>query len=506
MQTEKSTSIDWNQQIRKYDLYITNQCQAGCPSCSRFVQDNLGEFVCNSGQPYEWFDQKGLYEVHKHLSMDHVPFEKLKQWIEDNVPSGTKHTVKLCGEFGDPAMHPHLMELVQVIQRRRNFVQIVTNGGLRNKHWWQKLAETIRLGKITFSIDGATAETNLKYRKRVNFDRAMENMIAVAQLDDRKVEWDYLIFSWNWEELPQALRIADRHSIQLNAKFQNRKYGQLTDQQHDKAKEIIHKHKDGIIEDIKPATPKVDNFKLLTNPAGQLSWRDQLKVIDIYITNQCQAGCPSCSRFDMTNSYLDAWLEDPTKPYKDYPYKVWEPLGMDHVSYDTIRKWLSTNIPRGWMMTIKLCGEFGDPMMHPRIKEILTFIQQRQQNKLLLHTNGGLRSAEWWRALPEVLQRAEVVFSIDGTTEEINSLYRKRVNFDRAMSNMIAFAEAIRGRETIGCGWDYLIFDWNWHQIPEAARIAKEYDIEMDFKFQNREYGLISEENRKNAQELLNAL
>ena len=219
---------------------------------------------------------------------------------------------------------------------------------------------------------------------------------------------------------------------------------------------------------------------------SSIDWRQQLKVLDVYITNQCQAGCPSCGRFE---------------DFVKIPFKICKSLSMEHVPFNTVMRWIRSSIPRGKDYTIKLCGEFGDPMMHPKIHEIVRFVRHKQENTILIHTNGGLRNKDFYVTLAETLnKRGHLVFSIDGTTAEINDLYRKRVNFKRAMENMLTFAEHCHEG---GCSWDYLIFDWNWHQITEAAEIAKEHNIGIDFKFQDRAYGLIADSNIPKANEMI---
>ncbi len=232
---------------------------------------------------------------------------------------------------------------------------------------------------------------------------------------------------------------------------------------------------------------------------SNVNWRDQLTTVDIYITNQCQAGCPSCNRFKIN---LEDW-KDHTKAYEDYPYVVEPRLSMDHMPLGDIRRLIQRNIPRGGEYTVKLCGEFGDPLMHPDIMRIAKFVCKRQENKILIHTNGGLRSRAWWKELSEVIAQGDVVFSIDGTTAEVNNYYRKRVNFERAMDNMLAFAEHCY--EGV-CNWDYLVFDWNWHQIREANQIARDNNISIEFKIQDRAYGLITDENKRRAEDILNEL
>ncbi len=219
---------------------------------------------------------------------------------------------------------------------------------------------------------------------------------------------------------------------------------------------------------------------------SNIDWREQLKVLDVYITNQCQAGCPSCGRFE---------------DFFKTPFKTCELLSMEHVPYETVIRWIKNNIPHGKDYKIKLCGEFGDPMMHPQIFDIIRYVRHRQENTVLVHTNGGLRNKDFYVKLAETLDPfGHLVFSIDGTTAEVNDLYRKRVNFERAMDNMITFAEHCHEG---GCSWDFLIFDWNWQQIPEAARIAKQYNIGIDFKFQDREYGLIADANISKANDMI---
>ena len=51
--------------------------------------------------------------------------------------------------------------------------------------------------------------------------------------------------------------------------------------------------------------------------------------------------------------------------------------------------------------------------------------------------------------------------------------------------------------------WHFLIFQWNWHQIPDAIKMAKQIGCDIEFKFNNRSWGLISDEDKREALKLL---
>ena len=52
----------------------------------------------------------------------------------------------------------------------------------------------------------------------------------------------------------------------------------------------------------------------------------------------------------------------------------------------------------------------------------------------------------------------------------------------------------------------FLIFSWNWHQIPIAYEYATKNNIAIEFKFNNRDFGLISDEDKQKAFKLLKEL
>lgn len=180
-------------------------------------------------------------------------------------------------------------------------------------------------------------------------------------------------------------------------------------------------------------------------------------AFDIEISSYCQAFCAGCQRNNDDNTP--------------------NPLHVNqHMNYDDFCTLIDTITQSTKIQHIQFCGEFGDPLMHP---ELTKFIDKVVKNTyLVIHTNAGLRSPAWISDLAKKYRtRMEIKFGIDGCDHETNWKYRKGVNWQRAMDNLTAWTQS-GGRGY----WAFLLFDWNYHQIPQAIQMAK--DIGCDIKFQ----------------------
>ena len=206
---------------------------------------------------------------------------------------------------------------------------------------------------------------------------------------------------------------------------------------------------------------------------------------DFALTTYCQAKCRSCARTNEVTGDKEDWLE------------------LKHMDLGIFQKRLESMQGKD-IDYILFCGEFGDPMMHPQVTD---FIQEsfNYTKNVQINTNGGLRQPEWykeqaikWNTNKNPREGLEIFWGIDGADHDTNNLYREGVDTDRAYANMRAwFKNGGHGK------WAYLIFDWNWMQIPEAAEIAKDIGCVIEFKFNNRTHGLITQENKKYAVEFL---
>lgn len=212
-----------NEPIIWTDFAITTYCQARCRSCQRTNQD--------TGQPEDW------------LIPSHMPYD-----LFDKVLTGSPDklkTIQFCGELGDPMMHPDITKFVDRALSKESVNRLIinTNGGLRTPDWYTKMGNKHGHGfVIIFGIDGITHESNWKYREGVDWQRAMDNMIAMANTD-AEMEWHFLIFEWNWQEVTEAYAMAKEHGININFKFNTRSLGLISDENKAACKELIEELK-----------------------------------------------------------------------------------------------------------------------------------------------------------------------------------------------------------------------------------------------------------------------
>jgi hypothetical protein len=106
--------------------------------------------------------------------------------------------------YGEAFLHKRAVEMCEHIKTRFPHVYLYTStNGLALTE--EKTRRLVRSGidEITFSIDGASAETYVRYRQRGSFDKAMANLRAA--IDEKRrlglalpfINWRYILFTWN---------------------------------------------------------------------------------------------------------------------------------------------------------------------------------------------------------------------------------------------------------------------------------------------------------------------
>lgn len=184
-----------------------------------------------------------------------------------------------------------------------------------------------------------------------------------------------------------------------------------------------------------------------------------MPVVDIEITNHCQARCPVCPRTDSQS--------DPQNP------RPWAWLKTQHAPTDSVVARIN-GLASVEDLHIKFCGEWGDPLMHP---DLLVMVQAAVDigAGVNINTNAALRNAAWWKDL--LATGCEVVFGIDGSVGNISEQYRINTNGEAALSNMRSwFAAGGRGY------WQYLAFAHNQQDWCIAVDRAVEWGVPMSFR------------------------
>ena len=143
-----------------------------------------------------------------------LDFDLFKRLVDEAGPSLVRIDFF---NYGEAFLHKRAVEMCEYI--KANFPQIYlytsTNGLALSEAQARRLVHS-GIDEVTFSIDGATADSYVKYRQRGRFDVAIANLRAMAD-EKRKagrdlpfLNWRYILFTWNDsdEEMARARALA----------------------------------------------------------------------------------------------------------------------------------------------------------------------------------------------------------------------------------------------------------------------------------------------------------
>ncbi|HMS41135.1 MAG TPA: radical SAM protein [Pyrinomonadaceae bacterium] len=139
---------------RHLQIEIITRCNLECVMCPRTV---ALENASTAAQKKVWQRQMSI--------------ENFRHIIEE-IPK--IQTLSLHG-IGEPLMHPHLFEMIEIAASVKIDVRFTTNATLLNSSKSEDLLKT-GISRVIFSLDGATMETYEKIRIGAKFDKVIENI------------------------------------------------------------------------------------------------------------------------------------------------------------------------------------------------------------------------------------------------------------------------------------------------------------------------------------------
>ena len=187
---------------------------------------------------------------------------------------------------------------------------------------------------------------------------------------------------------------------------------------------------------------------------------NNIKKVDIEITNKCNARCPGCIRT----------VNGDTHPFLQSNVTEW--------SLEYFKSIISKDVVNG--KTFILGNTVEDPLMNKNIVSIVEYILENN-GRVKIYTNTGANTKETFAQLGKLSSKGTqhrliVVFSVDGF-ENTNHLYRVNVKWNKVVENMVAYTNQ-KGE----CEWEYLVFDHNYDDIPLAQEFAKKLNIPFNLR------------------------
>lgn len=165
------------------------------------------------------------------------------------------------------------------------------------------------------------------------------------------------------------------------------------------------------------------------------------------ISTYCNAACPQCHRTNPDGLGKADWL----------PLMQWD--------LDTFKKAFPSPAA---IHEFTFCGTWGDPMMNKDVLGIVEYIAKHSSTPIKFNTNGSMRNPEWWWELGNVGGiLLEVSFDIDGTTQEMHSLYRQKTDLETALEHMeeLASTQAAAFVNTI-------VFKHNQEHLSDISKMV----------------------------------
>lgn len=194
---------------------------------------------------------------------------------------------------------------------------------------------------------------------------------------------------------------------------------------------------------------------------------DSITALHIELTDKCQAACPMCAR------NINGGANRPFIKNAD-------------ISIDQFVQWFTPKF-LSKLNNFYSCGNYGDPAFAKDCLEIYTYVRQCNPTaRLALHTNGSLRTKEWWQALAKIINpNGQVIFAVDGFAGK-HELYRRHTKFEKVIESIKAFVEA-GGDARV----DSLVFAHNEHETEELKKYLLDLGVtEVNFKSTKRFYNL----------------
>ena len=181
--------------IKKVSINVetTNKCILKCPGCER----------------------------------NDIRTEKDKQLVKEKIKSGSDiplatvekifnffNQINFCGQISDPIYHKNFLGLLELTNKfKGKMIIISTNGSHKPIEWFQKAFTTAPHVKWVFALDGLP-NTSPIYRINQKSYEVWEAMKLGASILDRMI-WKYIVFKYNEHQIDEARQLAKQHNIYL---------------------------------------------------------------------------------------------------------------------------------------------------------------------------------------------------------------------------------------------------------------------------------------------------
>ena len=182
-----SEDAQWMLNRRSLNIDLSARCPLECPRCQR---------------QFDWRD-KGEKVPGRDITMSEI--EKLAKFY---------NKFHFCGQLSDPVHHPKFAEILKYLYDRNIDAVVHNASSFKSLEYYVKCFKAHPKARWVFGIDGLPDDSH-KYRINQNGRKLFNIMIHSKQHLHNPPVWQYLIFSYNQNDLAKAKRIADRAEVAI---------------------------------------------------------------------------------------------------------------------------------------------------------------------------------------------------------------------------------------------------------------------------------------------------
>ena len=165
----------------KINLDITHRCTLQCQRCNRAI-----------------FAARGQKVPGEDMTMNN--FKKVIDYFEE---------IYFCGQISDPIFHPKFIDFLKLLKGRKTVVH--TAASHKPEKWYKEAFEANTDAYWTFGIDGLPKDSH-KYRINQDGEKLFKMASMAAKIVD-KVKWQYIVFSYNENDIEEARQMAKDNNI-----------------------------------------------------------------------------------------------------------------------------------------------------------------------------------------------------------------------------------------------------------------------------------------------------
>src|SRR6056300_493772 len=148
-------------------------------------------------------------------------------------------------------------------------------------------------------------------------------------------------------------------------------------------------------------------------------------VVDVAITNLCNARCPQCQRTDING----------LGTVKTLPLTTW--------TLNDFKKRFTVKCLKD-ITEVSFCGTWGDPLMAKDIESMVHYIMDNSRTNVIITTNGSIRKDKfYWDLGVYCGRRLSMVIDVDGIDEQMHQKYRRGTSLRKSLDALSSLSQSI---------------------------------------------------------------